>query len=166
MINGLLRWFDAAEGWGVIEAQAASGGCFVHVSDIAMDRYRVLAPGTASASPTRRAVSPRMAITSARCRSSAGEIVSELGQRDTTGPGVNRRTPRPGTPSSSPGRPSTRALGKRISYRNDRCHVPVSKTTRQASSSVVKRDSVRAVPAMESTAPSSSAWFALSPPTG
>ncbi|MHB8294385.1 MAG: cold shock domain-containing protein [Acidimicrobiales bacterium] len=45
MIDGVVRWFDATEGWGVIDAPEVPGGCFVHFSNINMDGYRVLGAG-------------------------------------------------------------------------------------------------------------------------
>ena len=45
VIDGLVRWFDATEGWGVIDAPEVRGGCFVHFSNIEVDGYRVLGAG-------------------------------------------------------------------------------------------------------------------------
>jgi CspA family cold shock protein len=42
---GSVRTFDADEGWGVIDGPDVPGGCWVHFSAIAMEGYRVLAPG-------------------------------------------------------------------------------------------------------------------------
>jgi len=42
---GVVRWFSADEGWGVIDAPAAPGGCFVHFSVIQMNGYRELRAG-------------------------------------------------------------------------------------------------------------------------
>lgn len=42
---GVVRSFDPGEGWGVIDAPEAPGGCFVHFSNIEMEGYRALAVG-------------------------------------------------------------------------------------------------------------------------
>jgi cold shock protein len=44
-VDGVVRAFDAEEGWGVIEAPEVPGGCFVHFSNIAIDGYRSLDVG-------------------------------------------------------------------------------------------------------------------------
>jgi len=41
----VVRDFDAAAGWGVIDAPDVPGGCWVHFSAIATDGYRSLTPG-------------------------------------------------------------------------------------------------------------------------
>ena len=43
--SGVVRWFNADEGWGVIDAPEVPGGCFVHFSNIDADGYRELADG-------------------------------------------------------------------------------------------------------------------------
>lgn len=45
VIDGVVRWFDAQEGWGVLDAPQVPGGCFVHYSNLQMDGYRQLTPG-------------------------------------------------------------------------------------------------------------------------
>lgn len=42
---GTVRWFDAEEGWGVIDAPEVPGGCFVHFADIQMAGYRQFQAG-------------------------------------------------------------------------------------------------------------------------
>ena len=42
---GVVRWFSADEGWGVIDAPGAPGGCFVHFSVIDMPGCRQLRAG-------------------------------------------------------------------------------------------------------------------------
>jgi cold shock protein len=44
-VAGVVKWFDADEGWGVIDALEVSGGCFVHFSSIQMPGYRQLHAG-------------------------------------------------------------------------------------------------------------------------
>lgn len=44
-VAGIVKWFDAHEGWGVIEAPETPGGCFVHFSAIQMKGYRQLESG-------------------------------------------------------------------------------------------------------------------------
>ena len=44
-VAGVVKWFDADEGWGVIEAPEVPGGCFVHFSSIEMTGYRQLQAG-------------------------------------------------------------------------------------------------------------------------
>lgn len=44
-VVGMVRWFDADEGWGVLEAPEVPGGCFVHFSSIEMPGYRQLRAG-------------------------------------------------------------------------------------------------------------------------
>lgn len=44
-VAGVVTWFDADEGWGVIEAPEVPGGCFVHFADIHMAGYRQLTTG-------------------------------------------------------------------------------------------------------------------------
>ena len=42
---GVVQWFDADQGWGVIDAPEVPGGCFVHFSSIEMPGYRQLRAG-------------------------------------------------------------------------------------------------------------------------
>lgn len=42
---GVVRWFDADEGWGVIDSSSVPGGCFVHFSSIELSGYRELHAG-------------------------------------------------------------------------------------------------------------------------
>ena len=42
---GLIRGFDADEGWGVIDGPDVPGGCWVHFSAVAGDGYRWLSAG-------------------------------------------------------------------------------------------------------------------------
>ena len=42
---GVVREFDAEEGWGVIDSPEVPGGCFVHYSHIEMSGYRALQGG-------------------------------------------------------------------------------------------------------------------------
>jgi CspA family cold shock protein len=42
---GVVRFFDAREGWGVIDAADFPGGCWVHFSALAMPGFRQLAAG-------------------------------------------------------------------------------------------------------------------------
>lgn len=42
---GVVKWFSAEEGWGVIAAPVVPGGCFVHFSTIQMLGYRELRVG-------------------------------------------------------------------------------------------------------------------------
>ena len=44
-MKGVIRWFDADEGWGVVDAPDTPGGCFVHFSSIEMADYRQLRAG-------------------------------------------------------------------------------------------------------------------------
>ena len=44
-VAGVVKWFDADEGWGVIDAPEVPGGCFVHFSNIEMAGYRQLHAG-------------------------------------------------------------------------------------------------------------------------
>ena len=44
-VAGVVKWFDADEGWGVVDAPGVPGGCFVHFSDIQMPGYRQLHAG-------------------------------------------------------------------------------------------------------------------------
>ena len=44
-VAGVVKWFDADEGWGVIEAPEVPGDCFVHFSNIEMTGYRQLQAG-------------------------------------------------------------------------------------------------------------------------
>jgi cold shock protein len=41
-VAGVVRWFNADEGWGVIEAGEVPGGCFVHFAAIGMPGYHEL----------------------------------------------------------------------------------------------------------------------------
>jgi CspA family cold shock protein len=43
--SGVVRSFDAGEGWGVLDGPDVPGGCWVHFSAIAMIGYRELAAG-------------------------------------------------------------------------------------------------------------------------
>ena len=43
--TGVVRAFDADEGWGVIDGPGFPGGCWVHFSVLAMEGYRTLVPG-------------------------------------------------------------------------------------------------------------------------
>jgi CspA family cold shock protein len=44
-IEGIVRSFDRAEGWGVIDAPELPGGCLVHFSRIVGSGYRDLNEG-------------------------------------------------------------------------------------------------------------------------
>ena len=44
-VAGVVKRFDADEGWGVLEAPEVPGGCFVHFSSIEMPGYRQLHAG-------------------------------------------------------------------------------------------------------------------------
>jgi CspA family cold shock protein len=44
-VAGVVRWFSADDGWGVIDAPEVPGGCFVHFSFIQMTGYRELHAG-------------------------------------------------------------------------------------------------------------------------
>jgi cold shock protein len=44
-VAGVVKWFDADEGWGVITAPEVPGGCFVHFSAIQAHGFRELRPG-------------------------------------------------------------------------------------------------------------------------
>jgi cold shock protein len=44
-VAGVVEWFDADEGWGVINAPEVPGGCFVHFANIEMHGYRQLHAG-------------------------------------------------------------------------------------------------------------------------
>ena len=44
-IVGVVKTFDADEGWGVIVAPEVPGGCFVHFSNIEINGYRELHAG-------------------------------------------------------------------------------------------------------------------------
>jgi cold shock protein len=44
-VAGIVKWFDADEGWGVIEAPEVPGGCFVHFASIEAPGYRQLNAG-------------------------------------------------------------------------------------------------------------------------
>lgn len=41
-IAGVVQWFNADEGWGVISAPEVPGGCFVHFSAIQARGFREL----------------------------------------------------------------------------------------------------------------------------
>src|SRR4051812_48391655 len=43
--SGIVRTYNADEGWGVIDGPDVPGGCWVHFSVLAMDGYRQLTPG-------------------------------------------------------------------------------------------------------------------------
>ena len=43
--RGVVREWHADEGWGVVDALGAPGGCWVHYSVVLMDGYRALEPG-------------------------------------------------------------------------------------------------------------------------
>ena len=44
-VVGVVKWFAADEGWGILEAREVPGGCFVHFSSIEMPGYRQLHAG-------------------------------------------------------------------------------------------------------------------------
>lgn len=44
-VAGIVKWFDADEGWGVIEAPETPGGCFAHFSSIQAEGFRRLQSG-------------------------------------------------------------------------------------------------------------------------
>lgn len=44
-VAGVVKSFDATEGWGVIDAPEVPGGCWVHFSVIQMPGYRQLHAG-------------------------------------------------------------------------------------------------------------------------
>jgi CspA family cold shock protein len=44
-IEGAVRWYNAEEGWGVIDAPEVPGGCFVLWARIQMSGYKSLTSG-------------------------------------------------------------------------------------------------------------------------
>lgn len=44
-LDGVVSWFSADEGWGVIDGPGVPGGCFVHFSVIHLPGYRALRAG-------------------------------------------------------------------------------------------------------------------------
>lgn len=46
-MRGVVREWHADEGWGVVDAPGAPGGCWAHFSSIATDGYRALQVGQA-----------------------------------------------------------------------------------------------------------------------
>lgn len=44
-VAGVVKWFGADEGWGVIDAPEVPGGCFVAFDSIEMPGYRQLHAG-------------------------------------------------------------------------------------------------------------------------
>lgn len=44
-VAGVVKWFDADEGWGVVDAPEVPGGCFVHFANIEMPEYWQLHAG-------------------------------------------------------------------------------------------------------------------------
>jgi CspA family cold shock protein len=44
-ITGVVKWFDADAGWGLITAPEVAGDCFVHFSALHVDGYRALHAG-------------------------------------------------------------------------------------------------------------------------
>jgi CspA family cold shock protein len=44
-VAGVVKWFDADEGWGVLTAPEVPGDCFVHFSFIEASGYRELRAG-------------------------------------------------------------------------------------------------------------------------
>ncbi len=45
--TGVVRHWSDDEGWGVLDAPNAPGGCWVHFSDVTVDGHRTLVPGSA-----------------------------------------------------------------------------------------------------------------------
>jgi len=64
-VAGVVNWFDADEGWGVIAAPEMPGDCFVHFSSIEVHGYRELHPGQRCGSHTKILDSRRTAAVSA-----------------------------------------------------------------------------------------------------
>ena len=44
-VAGVVKRYEADEGWGVIDSPEVPGGCFVHFSQIEASGYRVLQAG-------------------------------------------------------------------------------------------------------------------------
>jgi CspA family cold shock protein len=44
-VAGVVEWFDADQGWGVVGAPEVPGGCFVHFANIDIPGYRELHAG-------------------------------------------------------------------------------------------------------------------------
>jgi CspA family cold shock protein len=44
-MQGIVKWFNPAKGYGFIEQQGDGSDVFVHYSEIQMDGYRTLAEG-------------------------------------------------------------------------------------------------------------------------
>lgn len=53
--TGVVRAYDAGQGWGVIDGPDVPGGCWVHFSAVAADGYRALTPGQAVSFEAERA---------------------------------------------------------------------------------------------------------------
>ncbi|MEJ5946905.1 hypothetical protein WDZ17_16545 [Pseudokineococcus basanitobsidens] len=44
-VTAVVREWDEAEGWGVLDSPETPGGCWTHWSSVAVDGFRGLAPG-------------------------------------------------------------------------------------------------------------------------
>lgn len=45
MTPGIVRWYDADEGWGVLDSEATPGGCAVIFMSIEMEGFKLLTEG-------------------------------------------------------------------------------------------------------------------------
>jgi len=45
MTKGTVRWYNAEEGWGVLDSEDTPGGCAVMFSNIEMEGFRFLTEG-------------------------------------------------------------------------------------------------------------------------
>lgn len=44
-VTAVVREWDEAEGWGVLDSPETPGGCWTHWSNVAVDGFRTLRPG-------------------------------------------------------------------------------------------------------------------------
>jgi len=44
---GTVRFWQAQDGWGIIDSEQTPGGCWAHCSVVAVDGYKTLKPGQA-----------------------------------------------------------------------------------------------------------------------
>ena len=89
-VAGVVKWFDADEGWGVIVAPEVPGDCFAHFSSLHGPVTGSCTPVSGCASPTRSPASCRMAVASVPCpvwpqsRQPAPNAASECSPRTST----------------------------------------------------------------------------------
>ena len=83
-VDAVVREWHSDQGWGVIEAAEAPGGCWAHFSHIAVGGYRTLSPGQAVALEWEMADQDGYSYRAVRVWPVGSDPVDQAAERDST----------------------------------------------------------------------------------